>query len=669
MIWLDVYAGSTLQEAGPVVQLHSFEARSKLSAAGDWAATAPAGDLRSASLLLAGRTALAYRMTPDGVEFIGGGQITDVRTRIDANGALTLDVTGVDLLAEMAQVTAGYVESSDGETTLRAAMPAGWTIVESDTLPVWTARYAHDSVLAAWVRATERAGFRFRLAPSGSTIRRMQLLNSTPASGVRAYLVADPVAVEAVDTICLLRNIEEASSVTDIVNRMYVYGAGNWETRLTLALATQWPNGAAPGGGYTDGAGNTFTVNLAESRLDCTSSQTAYGVRAAAIQFADIAPLTNSTADMNSAANALLRAACLDMAARAAAQYAYRLEVAGLRSTVLPGDSIYVDAQKWVDGARPINIQRTLTVLDTTLRYRDGQIEHGLTVATTERMPASDAGAVASAIQGAITMAALPQASTTVDTICASDALDDDALATFRFWLGDEAGRIYQILMRYRVDPLRSTAKAVGGSASGTVDLPDHTHGVTTNNHTHSVTVDDHDHGVTVHGMADPTSNGLARIVYMEPDNNRFTAAFGDSNDEAATTEDGGGDTVTSASGGGQTVTSASGGATVGTTVDISSALTLDYGIFEESGANTYAYSDLEWTANGDAVTETPSAIGSGWYSLDLTDYVVAADGVRPAAAANVVTVAIKTASEAGKTCQVTVQIERRFSVQPIAYR
>ena len=75
------------------------------------------------------------------------------------------------------------------------------------------------------MRTTERAGFRFRLAPSGPTIRRMQLLNSTPDSSVRAYLVARSGLQSKVDTICLLRNIERAASVTDIVNRMYVYGA------------------------------------------------------------------------------------------------------------------------------------------------------------------------------------------------------------------------------------------------------------------------------------------------------------------------------------------------------------------------------------------------------------------------------------------------------------
>jgi hypothetical protein len=177
MIWLDIYNGATKLGDGPVVHLLSFESVRKLSAAGSWSAVALATDPRAADLLQEGRTALAYRATvAQGVEFIGGGPIEDVRVKIGDDGRMTLAVSGADLLAELAQVTAGYVESSNGETTLRGAMPAGWTIVETDTLPSWTARYAHDSVLAGWVRAASRVGFRVRLAPSGATIRRLELL-------------------------------------------------------------------------------------------------------------------------------------------------------------------------------------------------------------------------------------------------------------------------------------------------------------------------------------------------------------------------------------------------------------------------------------------------------------------------------------------------------------
>jgi hypothetical protein len=102
--------------------------------------------------------------------------------------------------------------------------------------------------------------------------------------------------------------------------------------------------------------------------------------------------------------------------------------------------------------------------------------------------------------------------------------------------------------------------------------------------------------------------------------------------------------------------------------MDLSSAITTTYGVFEESGANTYAYSDLEFLVNGSAASDTPSAISgaSGWYEVDLTADVVDSVG-RPNQAANYVTVQIKTASKASKTVQVTAEIERRTIIQSIA--
>mgnify|MGYP001004240392 CR=1 FL=1 len=156
--------------------------------------------------------------------------------------------------------------------------------------------------------------------------------------------------------------------------------------------------------------------------------------------------------------------------------------------------------------------------------------------------------------------------------------------------------------------------------------------------------------------------------MYFEPDNNRFTAAFGASNDEATSTSDGGSDPETSADGGGTTITNTGDGGTADFEIDLTSALQLEYGIYEASGANTYAYSDLQWAVNGVPVAGAPTSLGSDWYSLDLTSYIVDAGGLRPAAAANLITVAIKGASQVGKTCQVTAQLERRTTIQAIAY-
>lgn len=685
-LWLDVYdTAGNLVGPGPLASLEQFKLSQKLNGAGAWSASMTALDNRAMTLLQPKRVVLAWTWAAGGGrQYLGGGVVEDLRVRV-TDGVPLLEASGGDLLRELAQAVVPYTESANGETTIRAAMPAGWTIVETDTLPTWTARYAYESVLAAWVRAAEQVGFLFRLAPSGATIRRLELFDTVAASGVRATLHAQAPAIERNDMLCLIRSLSESRSSWDIANRAYVFGAGDWAAQLTLAYATLWPDGGATSGGYTDADGNTWTISLTESRIDCTSSQTTYGTLPVRVDAKDISPLSNSTADLQAAANALLAAALQAMRWRVAPQYAYDLEVGALRQVLLPGQSIWVEARQMVDGERPVNIDRALTILAIDSTWdRDGVRVDKLTVATSTAMPRSDASVIVGAIQAAAVGMTYPQLSASVDTLVYSEPIDDDTGADLRFWLGDETATVNQVLLRFRVDPLRSTAKAIGGSASGTVDLPDHTHGVTTSNHTHSVTISGHTHGVPDHvhrlplASVSPGGGIAARIVAVGSDTyiagedltgagyNSYTETDPDTG--STTSASGGSSTPTSSSGGGESVTSASGGAAVGVDVDISSALTIEYGIYVESGANTYAYSDLEWRVNGTLVTESPTSLGSGWYSLDLTGYVVDAKGLRPAAAANVVAVAIKTASKIGKTCQVSAQIERRTVVQAIAY-
>ena len=85
--------------------------------------------------------------------------------------------------------------------------------------------------------------------------------------------------------------------------------------------------------------------------------------------------------------------------------------------------------------------------------------------------------------------------------------------------------------------------------------------------------------------------------------------------------------------------------------------------------SNTYGPSALEWLVNGVAASEIPVSIGNGWYALDITDDLVGADGLRPAQAANMVTVRVAAAAQTGKRCQVTARIQCRTTIQAIAYR
>lgn len=682
-LWLDIYdTAGDLVGPGPVAAVRQFKQRSRLSAAGDWSATLSGLDVRAMELIQPRRTALAWGWHPDGGRlFLGGGPIQDIRVRVD-EGAPGLEVSGGDLLMELADATVGYGETSDAEATIRAAMPGGWTVVETDTLPVWATRYNYESVLAAWVHGAAAAGYHFRLAPASGVLRRLELFRTLASSGLMATANASAPDIVRNPDACLIREITETRNSAEIANRLYVFGAGQWDAQLTLLYATEWPDGDPTSGGYTDDAGNTWTINLAESRIDCTSSQTDWGIVPRRVDIKNVAPLSNSTADLQAAANALLRAAINAVAPVLAPQYEYKLQVAGLATGIAVGSTIRVDVLRYVDGERPIDIRRVLNVLEVESTWdEDGVRIDGLTVSTNTVQAAGDASILANAIQAQAVIANLPQPGPSLDTLSYTEPLDDDATADCPFWLGPEVTTISQAILRYRVDPLRSTAKAIGGTATGSVDLPDHSHGVTTSNHTHSVTIASHTHGIPDH-QHDLTiiGNGAGALTYDIGFGAGGTAGgvrhnidgsdwewVTDSDSGSATSASGGSSTPTSSSGGGESITSADGGAAVGVEVDISSALAIEYGIFEESGANTYAYSDIEWLVNGVAVSGSPTSLGGGWYQYDITSLVVDADGLRPAAASNVATVRVKTASKVGKTVQVKAQIQLRTRIQAIS--
>ena len=217
--------------------------------------------------------------------------------------------------------------------------------------------------------------------------------------------------------------------------------------------------------------------------------------------------------------------------------------------------------------------------------------------------------------------------------------------------------------MRFRVDPFRSTTKTIGGTLTGSVDIPAHTHDVTVPAHTHSVP--NHQHKLTIIG------NGVGALTNQIGFGAGGTAGGVrhniSSTDWDWVTNSSSGAT-TAASGGGATPTSSSGGGQTGLALDLSSALSLSYGIYEDSGANTYAATDLEWLVNGTPVAEAAASVDGGWYALDLTAYVADATTFRPQQAANTITVRVKTASKSGKRAQVTAQVERRTVIQAIAY-
>lgn len=659
-IWLDVQQAGATTGPGPVVEVVDFSSRARLNQAGDWRATVPALDDRSIELLQPRRTVLAYAMVNGVRTFIGGGTIEALLVRLGDDAAM-LEVSGRDLLEELNRGTVGdvvvqYPSSFDHADFVLANRPVGWSSgpVIGDP-PEFVARFVYDTFLGSLAAMAEKLPWWFRLAGVRTVEFFAGSLPSTVA--LRCVANADPVAVEANAAICLITDITEERQAADMVTRVIAFGSGNGQARLTLAAATQWPDGTP----ITTPAvidGNTYSYNPTTNTITNATAESVYGRIERALAWKDVGPVSNTDADVTAAANTLVAAVCEHLRRNREPIYVYSLAVAGVRQSILPGDLVRVQARQFRDGERPINIDRDMRVLEVATTVNDkGVRTHGLTVTTVDYWPTSDVEALVSEIRQSQVMQALPQMSASVDTISYREPIDDDNAADLPFWLGNETTSVNQVLIRFRVDPFRSTAKTVGGTVTGTVDIPDHDHQVAIPAHDHDIP--DHQHRIGISQGSGGRNVGIftGGGLYYEGIDVGTLSLYTTSDSGETTSEDGGGSTETSTGGGGQT----------GLALDLAAALSLEYGIYEDAAANTYGVDDLEWLVNGVAAVGTVVAASSGWYELDITADVSRSD-YRPARAANVVSAQVKAANKVGKLCQITAQIERRTVIQAIAY-
>lgn len=696
-LWLDVYdaAGERLGP-GPVLPCTSFAATARLCRAGTWQATV-ALDARSLALLQARRTALAWLADGDARWFVGGGVIEQLSVRLSPEGEMLLEVAGQDLIEEMNRIAIGEAvidntlapdpeEGTQLDQLIYNWFPPGWEYQpDMDDQPSFIHLIGYDTLLGVLSTLSDRFPLWFWRAAGESSPRVLVVTTALPtAVTLRALGNGAPAGDELT---CAITDIGLRQEGTEVVSSVFAFGSGNADARLSLAAATQWPDGSPLSGSYVvDGQTLQYvapytssTVGRRAGMVHNATAAAAYGPRSRAVAWKDISPISNSTVDLANAGNALLAAACGYLLAHRAPVRSYDLTVAGLRREVAPGELVHVRVRKLVEGATPLVIDAALRVLEARTQVDgDGLATVGLVVAERDAWPQSDADALVEAIRQSEVIEALPQMSASIDTISYREPIDDDYSADLHFWLGDETTTVAQVLLRFRVDPLRSTAKSIGGTATGSVTIPAHTHDVTVPAHTHSVTVPGHDHDIPDHqhrlGLSQGSGGRNVGIytgggLYYEGTDEGVLSVYTTSDSGSTTSDSGGGSTPTTSSGGSSTPTTAAGGGEPDLEVDISGALTLEYGIYEDSGGSTYGAAALEWLVNGAAATETPVSIGDGWYALDITEDVVGADGLRPAQEANVVTVRVAEASQTGKRCQVTARIQCRTAIQAIAYR
>jgi hypothetical protein len=195
-----------------------------------------------------------------------------------------------------------------------------------------------------------------------------------------------------------------------------------------------------------------------------------------------------------------------------------------------------------------------------------------------------------------------------------------------------------------------------------------HTHGMTTIAHTHTLEI-------TRVSTGGSDFNDV-RLNSVSPWNLQVTVGSGagttvttpTSSTGGAGTETGNGGNVATASGligtfdtntdgntttrssNANTATALAGGFTHDHTVDVN--VTMEYGIFRDSSANTFAVADLEYQINSGAWAALTGAtsLGDGWYRIALTDALVDLNTFYPLNKSNKVTVRAAAISAATET-------------------
>ena len=638
----------TTTGSGPITSAYDVQFDEPLSQCGIFSFKVPCRDTKSALLLTQQSVVRIYADTS--AVFLG---IVESKERsIDASGIAYFDVSGRSFLAELSDQSVAFlalVSGSSAVTTGPASvlsassatgLSSGWSLDTTNGASATTndiyAQFRGESRLSALVKISDRIGEHFIYRPqmAGSADRKVIWFSSFADSGVRAIQQGgEAVALEGNDAIALITSLSELEDGFDIVNRILPFGAGDdlENSAFTIAASTYSSLGSS-------GNPDWFTVfpDSGTGIIDYLYSITTLGYRQReqVVQFQDIAPISNSDADQITAADMLAEAAMRYLERYGIPRKFYELEVTKLPSTVTPGQTIRVVYYEVdADGNTIHDINDDLNILNIATNYgndgNDGSVIYKLTVSDTDRFPMNDAEEMAQRIEQGQVYQSYTQLSSNSDTISHVEDFDTSTSISFPFWMGAEIAQVNQVLLRFRVDPLRST---VASSAAGS----SHTHSVTINSHTH--TIPGHSHTLTV-----PHTGSVAGDVGVVSSSQGLWYTGTDVGDWSILTDSGTGGT-TSDSGGSSTPTSAS---------ESSHTHALTYGVYEDSGTgvprvDTIAHllEDVTIEVNNVAIVAGDLTLTGGYFVLDLTALesggsriVVTEDTFRPVSVYNTITV------------------------------
>lgn len=336
-LWADIYDASGNRLGDGPVALRDAAVKRVLDGVGSVTISVPGTDARAVSLLVnENRVRVYYRPTEDGPTRELGRGIMRVKKASGTTDAWTVTMDGPDELDELTRrsVLLGRKYSATAASTIAAALTGlvtGWSATASGGNTT-DARFDGMSVFKALLALAEQQGLHVRLGDSAKEVE-------FGAFGASAGLtLVNPAqlhpAAYANDDIALIESIHVEMNSEAVCNRLFPIGAGIGEAWLTLENATRtspYTVGSLTG---PDGATMYF--------LNDAASLTAYGTIEKVGRFSEIAPLSNSAADLENAANALYDISAAWLQRYSQRQDVYAVTCRKVRKLVRPGDKVHL---------------------------------------------------------------------------------------------------------------------------------------------------------------------------------------------------------------------------------------------------------------------------------------------------------------------------------------
>lgn len=466
-IWVDVYSADGLTRLGDsaIYVVKNASVKRSLDGTGTFSLALSGVDNKAFSLISNKKRVVIYFEQRGNIRVLGGGVIEKISSTLTSEG-WSLDVSGNDALSILKNksvlLSKMYTQQSVTAIIQDLTNLANWTAQGDYIGNLLNVRLDGISVLKALQTVTQEQGIHFRLGDNPNTIE-------YGIFGDNANIFAfnpQHIHYEALanDDVAFIESIRLEKDSTDVVNYLLPLGSGEGEAAITLQYSTR----TTPYTIQTTTGGDGKTLYYIS---DATSIAT-YSQIEKVGTFKNIAPISNSDADLLAASNALYDASVAWLQRYKDVFEVYSLTLKKVTKNIKAGQKIHLrfkGAIERADGTFTYkDIDSDLWVLEISENIGADSVGCSLKVATVDRYEKDTASIIIGALENIELRNVKIQPYPSTRSYVYDRELAPSFSADIPIRFSNSTLTVQRVLVRIKTSPFRTTASSVASGGGAT---------------------------------------------------------------------------------------------------------------------------------------------------------------------------------------------------------